>query len=90
MTTSGTAAVVWSRVEDGFYVASLPGVFIGFVERTAGGRFRARDGFSRIIGTTDDLTGATRLVAAATTPSAGAESARIDPPTVDVGNEGPA
>lgn len=65
MTTSGTDTVVWSRVEDGFYVASLPGVFIGCVERTPTGRFRARDGFSHIIGTADDLTAATRLVTAA-------------------------
>lgn len=81
MTTSETDAVVWSRVEDGFYVASLAGVFIGFVERTPAGRYRARDGFSRVLGTADDLTGATRLVTAAT-------ASHIDSAITGPGNEG--
>lgn len=62
--TGDTDAVVWSQVEDGFYVASLPGLFVGCVERTRGGRFIARDGFRRLLGTSDDLDGATRLVTA--------------------------
>lgn len=65
MTTDETRAAVWAQVEDGFYVGSRPGIFVGSVERTADGRFIARDGLSRLLGDADDLAAATALVTAA-------------------------
>ncbi|GAA3031166.1 hypothetical protein [Microbacterium dextranolyticum] len=64
---SETATLVWAQVEAGFYVASLPGVFVGCVERTSDGRYLARDGFSNPLGTADELAGATELVTSAST-----------------------
>lgn len=62
---SETESLVWAQVEDGFYAASLPGAFAGCVERTADGRYLARDGFSKALGTADDLASATQLVTSA-------------------------
>lgn len=69
-TTSDDRALLWAQVEEGFYVASLPGVFVGCVERTATGRFLARDAVNHPLRTFDTLDEATSAVAAAAAAAA--------------------
>lgn len=63
--TSDGPALLWAQVEDGFYVASVPGAFVGCVERTDTGRFLARDSVNHPLRTFDTLDEATRAVASA-------------------------
>lgn len=44
------AGIVWSRVEEGFHVASARGAFLGYIDREADGTYEAYDGRSRPIG----------------------------------------
>lgn len=44
-------SVVWARVDDGFYVGSLPGRFLGCIDRQSDGAFLALDVYARPIGT---------------------------------------
>lgn len=55
--------VVWARVDDGFYVASRPGHFLGCIDRQEDGRFLALDTHTRPIGTFTDLAEARAAVA---------------------------
>lgn len=45
------ADVVWAKVDDGFYVGSLPGRFLGCIDKQSDGAFVAMDVYSRPIGT---------------------------------------
>lgn len=62
-TTSDDRSLLWAQVEDGFYVASTPGAFVGCVERTPTGRFLARDAVNSPLRTFDTLEEATQAVA---------------------------
>ncbi len=44
------AGIVWSRVEEGFHVASASGVFLGYIDREADGTYWAYNRRSRPIG----------------------------------------
>ncbi|TQK18655.1 hypothetical protein FBY40_1144 [Microbacterium sp. SLBN-154] len=46
--------VLWSRVEDGFYVANRDGVFLGYLDREADGTYRVFNGRSRLVGAAPD------------------------------------
>lgn len=71
---------VWSRVDDGFYVANRDGNFLGYVDRHEDGRFLACDLYSRPLGVEDDLTSAMAIVAAreAADPSADTAGTELD------------
>lgn len=43
--------VTWATVEDGFYVGSRTGEFLGYIDRTRSGSFDAFDLVSRKVGT---------------------------------------
>jgi hypothetical protein len=58
--TSG--AVVWSRVDAYFHVASRAGDFLGYVDRHLDGGFGAYDQYSHEIGLFPDLSSATAAV----------------------------
>lgn len=49
---------VWARVDDGFYVGSRGGDFLGYVDRRDDGRFVAADLHSHPLGVFDDLASA--------------------------------
>lgn len=53
---------VWARVDDGFYVGSLPGRFLGCIDRQDDGEFLALDVYSQPIGTFPDLARAMEAV----------------------------
>ncbi|MTE23066.1 hypothetical protein [Microbacterium sp. ZXX196] len=56
MTEEGDAAhVVWARVDDGFYVASTPGAFLGCVDAGSDGTFAARNVLTELIGSYSTL-----------------------------------
>ena len=57
--------VVWARVDDGFYVASRPGHFLGCIDRQEDGLYLALDTHTRPIGTFALLTDARAAVASA-------------------------
>ncbi|CDJ99958.1 hypothetical protein MIC448_1990001 [Microbacterium sp. C448] len=57
--------VVWARVDDGFYVGSRPGHFLGCIDRDDDGRFVALDTHTQPIGTFAHLADAMEAVAAA-------------------------
>jgi len=57
--------VVWARVDDGFYVASRPGHFLGCIDRQEDGRFLALDTHTHPIGIFDELADARAAVASA-------------------------
>ena len=59
------AGTVWSRVEDGFHVASRDGNFLGYIDRQRDGRYLAFNMRSEAIGQFADLVAAMRAVAAA-------------------------
>jgi len=61
----GPARLTWMRVEDGFYVASRAGEYVGFAERTTDGHFLGFDSRSTPIGRYADLKEAQRAVATA-------------------------
>ena len=61
----GPAKITWMRVEDGFYVASRAGEYVGFAERTTDGHFLGFDSRSTPIGRYADLKEAQRAVASA-------------------------
>lgn len=63
--TDEHGALLWAQVEAGFYVASVPGAFVGCVERTATGRFLARDAVNHPLRTFDTLEEATHAVTVA-------------------------
>ena len=44
------AGVVWSRVEEGFHVGSVRGVFLGYIDREADGSYMAYNGRSHPVG----------------------------------------
>lgn len=54
--------IVWSSVEDGFFVASIGGAFYGFVDRVDGEMFQVCDGQSQQIGLFGDLDSAMRCL----------------------------
>lgn len=58
--------VVWARVDDGFYVGSLPGSFLGCIDRQADGTFLALDVHTQPIGVFPDLDRAMTAVQNAT------------------------
>ncbi|MET0297388.1 MAG: hypothetical protein ABW024_08305 [Microbacterium sp.] len=49
-THNGSPDIVWARVDDGFYVGSIPGRFLGCIDRQAGGEFLALDVHTQPIG----------------------------------------
>ena len=57
--------VVWARVDDGFYVGSRPGHFLGCIDRQEDGQFLALDTHTRPIGTFTDLADARAAVTSA-------------------------
>lgn len=57
--------VVWARVDDGFYVGSRPGHFLGCIDRQDDGRFLALDTHTQPIGTFAHLADARAAVASA-------------------------
>lgn len=60
--------VSWSRVEDGFYVGSNRGNFVGYIDRLPNEGFAAFDAFSRNVGTYPDQIAAMTAVASLPTP----------------------
>ncbi|WP_431797718.1 hypothetical protein [Microbacterium kunmingense] len=52
--TPSSYGVLWSRVEDGFYVANRDGVFLGYLDREADGTYRVFNGRSRQVGEAPD------------------------------------
>ncbi|WP_240752869.1 MULTISPECIES: hypothetical protein [Actinomycetes] len=58
--------VSWSRVEEGFFVGSHRGNFIGYIDRLPSESYVAFDAFSRDIGTFPDR--ATAMAAVASPP----------------------
>ena len=69
-----TAATVWSRVEDGFYVATRDGDFLGYVESQPDGRHLACDLHSRPLGVGDDLPAAMAIVVSPSTGSSAGDA----------------
>lgn len=67
----GESDVVWARVDDGFYVGSLPGRFLGCIDRRTEGEFVALDVYARPIGTFAQLDEAMTAVWDATKEQAG-------------------
>ncbi|MDN3495159.1 hypothetical protein QL996_04410 [Planococcus sp. APC 4015] len=63
--------VVWAKVDDGFYVGSLPGRFLGCIDKQPDGTFIALDVYSRPIGTFARLDHAMTAVLDATKEQAG-------------------
>lgn len=55
--------VVWSRVEEGFHVASARGAFLGYIDREADGTYLAYNGRSRPVGKFPGLVAAMAAVA---------------------------
>lgn len=68
----GESDVVWARVDDGFYVGSLPGRFLGCIDRQADDEFVALDVHARPIGTYAGLAEAMSAVWSATNEQASA------------------
>jgi hypothetical protein len=66
MAASGDGAhpsgVIWSRVEDGFYVGSKDGNFLGYVDQQRDHIYAAFDAHSRFAGTFSDLPSAMHAV----------------------------
>lgn len=56
------AELVWSCVEEGFYVASCSGKFLGFVDQVDRGAFQVCDARSQQIGLFKDLAAAMRCL----------------------------
>lgn len=54
--------VVWARVDDGFYVGSRPGYFLGCIDRQEDGQFVALDTLTRPLGTFAQLADAMAAV----------------------------
>ncbi len=54
--------VLWACVEEGFHVGSRRGDFLGYVDRQAGGAYRAFDARSRMLGDFATLAAATNAV----------------------------
>lgn len=50
MSENDESEVMWARVDDGFYVGSLPGRFLGCIDRQEEGDFLALDVHARPIG----------------------------------------
>lgn len=67
-----TAQVTWAQVDDGFYVASRAGTFLGCIDVRSDGRFSALDGRTRPIRTCHHLSEAMRAVMDAAAEEAGA------------------
>lgn len=59
------ADATWARVDDGFYVGSHDGVFLGCIDVLPDGRYAALDAHTRPIRTCVDLTEAMRVVVTA-------------------------
>jgi hypothetical protein len=57
--------VTWARVDDGFYVGSHEGAFLGCIDVLPDGRFAALDALTRPIRTCDHLREAMQAVLAA-------------------------
>jgi hypothetical protein len=68
----GESDVVWARVDDGFYVGSIPGRFLGCIDRQADSEFVALDVHARPIGTYSHLAAAMSAVWNATNEQASA------------------
>lgn len=62
--TLGAPPVTWTRVGAGFHVASRPGEYVGFVERTPAGAYAAFDAFSTRIAVLETLEDARAAVLA--------------------------
>lgn len=54
-TTDEGPHITWSMVEDGFYVGTCDGEYLGYVDRQEGGDFLACNALSRPIGRYRDL-----------------------------------
>lgn len=57
-----TAFATWAKVEDGFYVGSRNGEFLGYVDQEPSGLYIASDMFSQVIGEFETLSAALRAV----------------------------
>lgn len=68
----------WTAVEDGFFVASRDGEYLGYVERTADGHIIGFDGRSTPVGRYDDLPEAQRAVEGSPTTGASALSPQME------------
>ncbi|MGC0369187.1 hypothetical protein [Microbacterium sp. SLBN-111] len=64
------AGIVWSRVEEGFHVASARGAFLGYIDREADGTYWAYNGRSRPVGRFPGLVAAMAAVTHAHTQAA--------------------
>ena len=69
------AGIVWSRVEEGFHVASARGAFLGYIDREADGTYWAYNGRSRPVGRFPGLVAAMAAVTHAHTQA----TAVVDP-----------
>ncbi|MFP7761149.1 hypothetical protein [Marisediminicola sp. LYQ134] len=56
------ADVVWAQVEDDFYVGSVDGNFLGYIDRQDDGRYLVSDPFSRGVGHFAELDTAMRAL----------------------------
>ncbi|WP_430591880.1 hypothetical protein [Humidisolicoccus flavus] len=54
--------VLWACVEDGFYVGSRNGEFLGYIDRKSEAQYLAFDMFSREVGVFPDLRAATTVL----------------------------
>jgi hypothetical protein len=59
------AEATWARVDDGFYVGSRDGVFLGCIDVLPDGRFAALDARTQPIGTRESLPEAMHAVISA-------------------------
>ncbi|WP_053353137.1 hypothetical protein [Leucobacter musarum] len=57
-----TAEVSWAKVEDGFYVGSRGGEFLGYIDQDDSGLYVASDMYSHPIGEYQSLSQAMRAV----------------------------
>lgn len=67
------AGIVWSRVEEGFHVASARGAFLGYIDREADGTYWAYNGRSRPVGRFPGLVAAMAAVTHAHTQATAAQ-----------------
>ncbi len=72
------AGIVWSRVEEGFHVASARGAFLGYIDREADGTYWAYNGRSRPVGRFPGLVAAMAAVTHAYTQATAAAAPEIE------------
>ncbi|WP_336661297.1 hypothetical protein [Leucobacter sp. USHLN154] len=56
------AGATWAKVEDGFYVGSRDGAFLGYIDEESNGRYVASNMYSHTIGEYDALEDAIQAI----------------------------